>query len=138
MSFCSYYFLFFVFSFLRKKDRKKKVVFKRRLALFISIFLVLLTILLVKTYRPYIYKNHIYDFHLADTITSWICIPAASFFSWGISRVKFSKCLIGCLVGFSLYEFIGLTFDWYDIIALFLSSGIAYLIYIFYKRRRSS
>ena len=109
---------------------------KRKLALFISIFLVLLSVLLIKTYRPYIYKNHLYDFHLADTITSWICIPAASLFFWGISHKKFLKCLIGSLAGFTIYEFIGLNFDWYDVIALFLSSGITYLIYILYKRRQ--
>jgi len=108
---------------------------KRKLALVISFFLVLICVLLVKIYRPYIYKNHIYDFHLADTITSWICVPAASLFFWGISNDKFIKCLVGSFVGFIFYEFfLGLTFDWYDIIALLLSSSVTYLIYYLYNK----
>ena len=31
-------------------------------------FFFILGIVLSNTYRPYIYENHIFDFHLADTI----------------------------------------------------------------------
>lgn len=106
----------------------------RRLALLISAFLVLLCILLTHTYRTFIYKNNLDDFHFADTITSWLCIPAASLFLWGVSKSKYPKCLISSLIGLLIYEFIGLTFDWYDVIALLLSSGITYLLYIIYKK----
>jgi hypothetical protein len=53
---------------------------KKNAALFLSVLLSLLGILLSYTYRPYIYSNYIFDFHLADTIGSWVCIPAASLF----------------------------------------------------------
>lgn len=111
---------------------------KRKFALIISFILVLLSVLLLKTYRPYIYKNHFCDFHFADTLTSWICIPAASLFFWGVSHAKFLNCLLGSLIGFLIYEFIGLTFDWFDIIALFLSTTITFLIYILYKKKHFS
>lgn len=108
---------------------------ERKTALIASILLVLLCILLTKTYRPFIYKNNLNDFHLADTLSSWICVPAGSLFFWSISNAKFIKCLICSLLGFLAYEFIGLTFDWFDIIVLFLSGGITYLVYIVYKRK---
>jgi len=110
---------------------------KRKLALFVSILLVILCGLLSKTYRPYIYQNHIYDYHFADTLTSWFCIPSAALFFWGISKDKFRNCFMGSLLGSILFEFVfTLTFDWYDIITLLLSGGITYLIYIFYKRTK--
>ncbi|MDR2805455.1 MAG: hypothetical protein LBB85_07415 [Dysgonamonadaceae bacterium] len=99
------------------------------MALYISLFLVVIAILLTQTYRPYIYQNKIDDFHLADTLTSWVCVPAGSLFFWGISHDRFSKGFIGSWGGAVLYEWmIGLTFDWFDLIALFLSSGLTYLI----------
>ncbi|MDR2805463.1 MAG: hypothetical protein LBB85_07455 [Dysgonamonadaceae bacterium] len=114
-----------------------KPVSERRLALYISLFLVVITILLNQTYRPYIYQNKICDFHLADTLTSWVSVPAGSLFFWGISHDRFFKGFIGSWAGSIVYEFIGLTFDWLDIIALFLSSGLTYGIYLIVKNRRT-
>jgi len=107
---------------------------KKRLALLTSFFLVLLCVLLLKIYRPYIYRNQLFDFHFADTITSFLSVPAGSLLFWGVFQVKFIKCLTGSLLGFLIYEFIGLIFDWYDIVALLLSGGITYLAYIIYKK----
>ena len=42
--------------------RKKAVLYG-----FLDFFFIL-GIVLSNTYRPYIYENHIFDFHLADTI----------------------------------------------------------------------
>lgn len=109
---------------------------EKKLAIIVSVLRVVLCCLLQVTYRPFIYENHLNDFHIADTLTSWICIPAASLFFWGISRNKFTKCLLGSLIGFVIYKlFLGWTFDWYDIIALCIGAGITYLIYFFYKKR---
>lgn len=36
------------------------------------------------TYRPYVYENHINDFHLADVIGSVVCVPAAVLCAYGI------------------------------------------------------
>jgi hypothetical protein len=109
---------------------------KRTFALSISILLFLLSMLLNYIYRPYIYKNHIYDFHLADTFTSWISIPCATLFFWAIyKKYSFAKGIRYTLIGFIFYEiFLGLTFDYYDIVALFLSGIVTYLIYWGYKR----
>ena len=117
-----------------RKSSKARIT-KRRSALFISGFLVLLCILITQTYRPFIYENHLNDLHFADTITSWICIPAASLFFWGVSHARFLKCLVGSLIGFLIYECIGLTFDWFDIMALFSSAVITYSIYTFYNKK---
>jgi hypothetical protein len=112
-----------------KLSRKKKV------AILIAISLTLLSGILSWTYRPYIYKNDIYDFHFADTITSWLSIPAASLLFWGIQRKEehgFPFFIISSLIGFSVFEiFLGSTFDRYDLIALYLSALITYLIYLY-------
>lgn len=49
---------------------------------YILIVIIVVTIVLfaVYYYRPYIYTNNIYDFHLADTISSWACVIGAPFF----------------------------------------------------------
>lgn len=107
----------------------------RKSALVVSALLVLLSGLLLAIYRPYIYANRLSDFHFADTLTSWIAVPAASLFFWGVSQETFPKCLAGSLIGLLLYEFVGLTFDWYDVMALFLSTIITFSIYKLYKRK---
>ena len=91
-------------------------------------------VVLSKTYRPYIYENHINDFHIADTISNWLAVPAATLFLWGIfkGRTKFKKGILYSVITFIIYEFIlSATFDFWDIIATVLSGGITYLIYIF-------
>ena len=93
---------------------------KHIIAIISGLTIALIGAILSKTYRPYIYENNINDFHLADTITSWICVPALSLFFWGISKDKFQKCFIGSFLGMLFCEFfLGLTFDLHDIIAIF-------------------
>jgi hypothetical protein len=113
-------------------DTKKK----RKNALLISFSLFIIGILLSNTYRPYIYNNNIFDYHLADTIGSWICIPSASLFFCAVSKkYNFIQYIGISFIAFFIYEFAGFgTFDYYDIIALFLSTGITYLIYFVYKK----
>ena len=41
-------------------------------------FFFILGIVLSNTYRPYIYENHIFDFHLADTIGNLVAVPSLS------------------------------------------------------------
>lgn len=36
------------------------------------------------TYRPYVYENHIDDFHLADVIGSIVCVPVDMLYACGI------------------------------------------------------
>jgi hypothetical protein len=112
---------------------------KRRLALIVSVILVLLCALLQHTYRPFIYANHLNDWHLADTLTSWFAVPAATLFFWGISGKRLLRdCLIGALAGLLLYEFLDWrSLDWFDVIALILSGGLTYWAYIIYGKIRS-
>ena len=125
---------------LKKTNYVRMKINKRNTAIFISVLLLILCILLNYIYRPYIYRNHIFDFHFADSFTSWICVPCGTLFFWGISRSKkFIKVFLGIWIGCLIYEsFLGLTFDWYDLIALLLSGSITYLIYILYIKRRST
>ncbi len=87
-------------------------------------------------YRPYIYSNNIYDFHLADTISSWACVIGAPFFS--LIMQSFPKrelqVILKSILAMYLVEFIQLipslgTFDWYDVIATFIGSFITLGIY---------
>lgn len=41
-----------------------------------GILIACIGLLLSYTYRPYVYENHINDFHLADVIGSIVCVPA--------------------------------------------------------------
>ena len=40
-----------------------------------GILIACIGLLLSYTYRPYVYENHINDFHLADVIGSIVCVP---------------------------------------------------------------
>jgi hypothetical protein len=112
-----------------------KLPSRKKAAIFTAISLGLLSGILNWTYRPYIYKNDIYDFHFADTFTSWLSVPAASLLFWGIQRKEeydFPYFIASSLIGFSAFEiFLGITFDRYDLIALYLSALITYLIYLY-------
>jgi hypothetical protein len=110
----------------------------RKIAILLSVSLFIVCVLLDYFYRPYIYQNHIFDFHFADTYTSWIGIPCGTLLFWGAyGKERFTKILFSCLMGAIAYELVGLTFDWYDIIALIISTLITYLIYFAYKRHRN-
>lgn len=89
--------------------------------------LLIAVVVLNKFYRPYIYANHLFDMHLADTFTNLLGVPICLFLL--LSLTKRLECKIFIYVfcvccGLIFYEFVGLTFDYYDIIATLLS-GIA-------------
>ena len=92
-------------------------------------------LILSHTYRPYIYANHIRDFHIADTIGSIVCVPAAVLFFYGLNDKRSVKeYTIYALLTYIGYELLGLfnihgTFDWYDIAAMVLSSILFYGIF---------
>jgi len=105
-------------------------------AIILGLFIAIIGIILSNTYRPYIYKNQIYDFHLADTIGNWVAIPASTLFFWGIKkgRRKFTKELSTAILAILIYEFTLSTFDWWDVLVTFISAGITYLFYLLYKK----
>lgn len=51
-------------------------------------------LILSHTYRPYIYENHIYDFHIADTIGSIVCVPAATYYFTDLAINALSESLL--------------------------------------------
>lgn len=114
---------------------------RRKLSLVAGIFLTVFGIILNYTYRQYIYQNHYYDFHIADTIGSILCVPASSLFFYGINdKYTFKFLLIGSFVVFILYEFATLspyhgTFDYYDLIAICISTGLTYCAYRIIKNK---
>lgn len=89
-------------------------------------------LVLSHTYRPYVYENHINDFHLADVIGSIVCVPAGVLFFYGIdNRYSIKHYTIEATIAYIAYEFLGLfnihgTFDVYDIIAIIISSLVFY------------
>lgn len=91
-------------------------------------------LVLSHTYRPYVYENHINDFHLADVTGSIVCVPAAVLCAYGISnRYSIKQYTICAAIVYIAYEFLGFfhihgTFDVYDIIAIITSSLVFYRI----------
>lgn len=105
--------------------------------LILSLLLFIVTMVLAKTYRPYVYNNNIFDYHFADTITSLFCVPTASLFFFGISsKYSFNKYILISTLSFILWEFISINrfIDYYDIIAVLLGAFITYIVGKFVNR----
>lgn len=104
-----------------------------------GISLALIGIILSYTYRVYIYENSIYDFHLADTIGSLICVPSSTLLFWGLyEKYTFKKLIVLNTIGFIIYELLTLlpyhgTFGYYDIIAIFIGSSFSILCWKIFK-----
>ncbi len=110
------------------------------IAMVLGFIIVLISFLLSITYRPYIYQNHIYDFHIADTYSNWLAVPASTLFFWGYGKGKYkiNKIILGSVIGFIIYEFIlSGTLDILDIIATLLSGSIIFIIYKLYTKHKT-
>ena len=46
-----------------------------------GILIAAIGLVLSHTYRPYVYENHINDFHLADVIGSVVCVPLLRYYA---------------------------------------------------------
>lgn len=99
-------------------------------------FFFILGIVLFNTYRPYIYENHIFDFHLADTIGNLVAVPSLSLLLLAMRKYEsLSKAILYSIFVFTLYEIIPFgTFDFYDLIATYISGLLTYLIFLLFKR----
>ena len=99
-------------------------------------FFFILGIVLSNIYRPYIYENHIFDFHLADTIGNLVAVPSLSLLLLAMRKYEsLSKAILYSIFVFTLYEIIPFgTFDFYDLIATYISGLLTYLIFLLFKR----
>lgn len=84
------------------------------------------------TYRPYVYRNHINDLHLADVIGNIVAVPAAAFYFYAMNKsIRYSKLAI-LVIDFFIWCFyevtISTTFDWLDILASLIMCFVTYLI----------
>lgn len=112
---------------------------KRKFYLFISILLAAIPLVLIKTYRPYIYSHKIEDFHLADTIPNIFAVPACLFLGYAIKAnpsKNIGKDIFEIIIGVVIYElFFSLTLDIYDMIASVISGILLYLLLsVFYNK----
>ncbi|MDX1373218.1 MAG: hypothetical protein R3321_12145 [Nitrososphaeraceae archaeon] len=87
-------------------------------------------------YRPYIYENNIYDFHIADTLGNTFGTLPTIFFLIAILSNDTSKgnylIKLGTLsvIVFELvHPLLGKPIDVFDIIATILAGFVSYLIY---------
>ena len=97
----------------------------------ISIILVRICVILNLTYRPFIYANHINDLYFADTFTNLLGVPASTYLCLALMSKLTHKAIVyvsGVCLGLILYECIGLTFDYKDILATLLSGTITTII----------
>ena len=106
---------------------------KRRLMyLLFALFCFALGLLLSFTYRPFVYRNHISDLHLADVIGNIVAVPAAAFFFYAINKsIRYNKfaILVIDLLLWCIYEVaISSTFDWWDILASLIMCFVTYPI----------
>ena len=84
------------------------------------------------TYRPYVYANHIDDWHLADTIGNIVAVPAAAFLFYAVQKtIRQTKLAVLAMdfLTWCLYEVVfSMTFDWWDILASLLMCFVTYPI----------
>lgn len=106
--------------------------------LLIAMLLVTTALLLSFFYRPYIYQNHIFDYHLADTIGSLFSVPAATFFFRGISsKYTFNQFILITTLAYLIYECLGLiyiigVFDSWDVLAILVGALLTFVVNLLY------
>lgn len=89
-------------------------------------------------YRPYIYRNNINDFHLADTIGNSLGTIATVFVLIGLigkGRIQHLFLIKIITISVTLYEIahplLGKPIDLWDILATILTGGLCLLLYKF-------
>jgi hypothetical protein len=89
-------------------------------------------------YRPYIYRNNINDFHVADTIGSTLGTIANIFIIIGLigqGRIQHIFLIKIIIVSAALYEIVspllGKPIDPWDVVATVLTGGLCLMLYKF-------
>ena len=98
--------------------------------------LLILEFLARPIYRPYIYRNNINDFHLADTIGNTLGVMASIFVSIGFigqGRTQHLFLIKSTTIAMVLYEIgqplLGKPIDPWDILATIITGGICLVMY---------
>lgn len=96
----------------------------------IAFIIISIGLILRWTYRPYIYGNNIFDFHIADTLGNIVAVPSGVHFTLFLFGDKFTykELVFKAVNAFILYEGLAFwgTFDIYDIIATIISGLVTY------------
>lgn len=88
-------------------------------------------------YRPYIYSHKLFDFYLADSIGSLVCVLAFCSFMWSRKEQSSKQKNNMILLAAFMYSFVweGLTvlightrFDWHDVFAVWIGAMVTYLV----------
>jgi hypothetical protein len=110
---------------------------KQKFYLILAFIVLASSQLLTHFYRPYIYSNQINDYGFADTIGSLVCVLGICSLFWGVksysSRDKNKHIILATIIYSFIWEPLGLiglhgTFDWKDIIAVFISGISTYFL----------
>ena len=95
-------------------------------------------------YRPYIYRNNIYDFHLADTIGNTLGTVATIFVFLGLIGQGRSQCLfliktitISVIFFEIAHPLLGKPIDPWDIVATILTGGLCFIAYNYFHPAKS-
>ena len=88
-------------------------------------------------YRPYIYVNHLFDYHIADSYSNFFAIPACLGLVYTFRPVPFSrfkKNIIAVVFFFIIYEFLNYSHqDIFDMLASILSGGCKFLLCRYFR-----
>ncbi|HEY0652964.1 MAG TPA: hypothetical protein VGD65_07545 [Chryseosolibacter sp.] len=122
---------------LREGIQNWKLTRERIINLAIGFSAVLIYELLARPiYRPYIYKNNINDFHLADTIGNSLGTIATVFVLIGLfgqGRIQNIFLIKTITISVALYEIVhpllGKPIDLWDIVATLVTGGLCLVLY---------
>ena len=125
------------------KKENKYTQFKKT-TLLIGIVSFFLTEIARSFYRPYIYKNEIFDYYFADTVGNSLGTVTAIFMILTLSGKstkndwKIMTMIIIGLVGYELFNFTtNHPFDLRDIIATLIFGGISIVVYFILLKKYS-
>lgn len=96
-----------------------------------SVLIAFMYFVIGKTYRPYIYSHNIFDYHIADSFSDFLAVPSTFLFCCAIIskvEIRIESAVTSVVTGLILYEIIGNTFDYYDMMAAVISGFPTLLI----------
>lgn len=117
---------------------------QKKTYLIISISVLIVGQLLTQFYRPYIYRNNIFDFGFADTIGSLASVIVSCFFFWTFktysNKEKNKQIIISVITYSIIWEPMGLiglhgTFDIKDIVAVLISGILTFYLKEFIEKK---